>query len=287
MKNRNLHVSKITRPVASQAFLRKRLFKLMDSGYKHPVLWITAPAGSGKTTLASSFIESRSIPCLWYKADAGDADVATFFYYLGLAAKKIAPGRRQPLPLLTPEYIPGLPTFTRRYFEDLYSRLKPGSCIVFDNYQEVSEGSALHEVIRNGLEIIPENITVIFISRKAPPPAFARIRANQSIKLINWNDLQLTIEEFTNIIKLKLKGKPTLSKEVIAELHHITKGWAAGLILLMERIQEGGVSVKYTKAASLAQQLSGIKNANADSGRIMAVLWVVLGYLVSVVWSMR
>ncbi len=33
--------------------------------------WISAPAGSGKTTLVASFLEAHKIPCLWYQIDEG------------------------------------------------------------------------------------------------------------------------------------------------------------------------------------------------------------------------
>ena len=62
-------------------------------------------AGSGKTALTASYLDNGKFPCLWYRMDEGDGDIATFFYYLGLAAKKASPRKRKPLPLLTPEYL--------------------------------------------------------------------------------------------------------------------------------------------------------------------------------------
>jgi len=111
--------------------------------------------------LVSSYLEARKLPCLWYQIDTGDSDPATFFYYLGLAAKKTTPRKRKPLPLLTPEYLQGIPTFTLRYFEELFARLKIPSAIVFDNYQEVAEDAPFHEIILNGLSRIPERINAI------------------------------------------------------------------------------------------------------------------------------
>lgn len=49
------------------------------------------PPGAGKTTLAASYLDSQKRPLLWYQLDEGDADAATFFHYLGLAAGKLAP----------------------------------------------------------------------------------------------------------------------------------------------------------------------------------------------------
>ncbi|RPI76590.1 MAG: hypothetical protein EHM45_12500 [Desulfobacteraceae bacterium] len=128
---------KITRPILHGIHKCERLFMQIEKARARPVIWISAPAGSGKTTLVSSYLESHRLPSLWYQFDQGDADPATFFYYLGLAAKKAAPRKRQPLPLLTSEYSLGLPAFTARFFENLYSRLKHPAIMVFDDYHEM------------------------------------------------------------------------------------------------------------------------------------------------------
>src|ERR1039457_4973477 len=104
MDKNKLSIAKITRPKLSNVFARKRLFKELDNSKKKAVTWITGPAGSGKTTLVASYLDARKLPCLWYQVDSGDADIATFFYYMGLASKKASPRFRKPLPLLTPEY---------------------------------------------------------------------------------------------------------------------------------------------------------------------------------------
>ena len=149
MSERLAPIAKITRP-RIRGFSRDRLFGWLDETREYPLTWISAPAGSGKTTLVASYLEANKIPCLWYQVDERDADVAAFFSYLGLAAKKAAPQKRKPLPLLTPEYLQGLSTFTLRYFENLFSRLKLPSILVLDNYQTVPAESLFHEVINRG-----------------------------------------------------------------------------------------------------------------------------------------
>ena len=118
-------MSKITRPILTGVFPRKRLFRHLDRLRKRPVIWVSGPPGCGKTTLVASYLQTCKIPCLWFQLDEGDADPATFFYYLGQAAARASPRKRKTLPLLTPEYFQDIPTFTRRYFEELYSRLIP------------------------------------------------------------------------------------------------------------------------------------------------------------------
>jgi LuxR family maltose regulon positive regulatory protein len=112
-------LAKITRPTLSGVVQRNRLFALLDSGMGRTVNWLAAPAGSGKSTLVADYLDARALPCIWYQCDEGDTDLATFYYYMGLAAKKASPRHRKPLPLMTPEYLTGIPTFTRRFFEQL------------------------------------------------------------------------------------------------------------------------------------------------------------------------
>ena len=72
-------MSKVIRPILRDVFPRKRLFILLDQMRKQSAIWVSGPAGSGKTTLVNSYLETRGIPCLWYEVDEGDTDLATFF----------------------------------------------------------------------------------------------------------------------------------------------------------------------------------------------------------------
>jgi hypothetical protein len=119
MRQVSVTLSKIMLPLLSDIIPRKRLFRLLDVGRKRPIIWICGPLGSGKTTLAASYLKNRNLPCLWYRMDEGDDDAGSFFYYLGLAAKKAAPPKsrsRRQLPLLSPENLLALPTFTSPLF---------------------------------------------------------------------------------------------------------------------------------------------------------------------------
>jgi len=138
MKPSHPTLAKLTPPRLPKVVERTWLYKQLDHARKQrPIIWITGLPGMGKTTLITSYLRARKLKPLWYQIDSGDADLATFFHYLGLACTHAAPRYKQPLPHLTPEYLPGLPIFTRRFFETLYSRFKTPTLLIFDNYQEV------------------------------------------------------------------------------------------------------------------------------------------------------
>ena len=56
---------------------------------------------------------------LWYEVDETDTDLATFFYFLGGAARIATPRRRSALPLFTPQHQAGARAFARMYFRML------------------------------------------------------------------------------------------------------------------------------------------------------------------------
>ncbi|MGZ8474537.1 MAG: AAA family ATPase, partial [Candidatus Deferrimicrobiaceae bacterium] len=231
--------AKVTAPEITGYFPRKRLFRLLDSARKRPVVWVSALPGSGKTTLVGSYLDARRLPRLWYQVDERDADVATFFYYMGLAVQKAAPRKRKPMPLLTPEYLPGLPVFTRRFFDELFSRLPAPSVVVLDNYQKIPPGSMLHEVIRDAAACLPPKVNLLLVSRSAPPPAFADMRANRLSSVIGWEEMRLTGEEMRGIARLHRRR--SFRGEEIRRLGESADGWVAGLVLMLEKAVAGGV----------------------------------------------
>jgi DNA-binding SARP family transcriptional activator len=229
--------AKITRPQPTRVLARTRLFRQLDGARKHPVIWITAPPGAGKTTLVSSYLDQRKLKNLWYQVDESDADVATLFHYLRLAVKKAVPRTRKPLPHLSPEYLPSLAIFARRYFQDMYSRLKPPFVLILDNYQEAPIDTQFQEVVAAGLTELPQGGNAILISRSDPPPAFARLRAHEAISLLDWDELKLTLDESKGIVRLRLQKRyrKRYEEETLRSLHDKTQGWTAGLVLALEQ----------------------------------------------------
>ena len=80
-------LAKLTRPRLHWALARERLFERLDQPRAQgQAIYVAGPPGAGKTTLVTSWLEARAIAGIWYQIDAGDEDLATFFYYLGEAA---------------------------------------------------------------------------------------------------------------------------------------------------------------------------------------------------------
>src|SRR6185369_9260910 len=230
---------KITAPGLPAGIVqRERLFRLLDKSREKPVIWISGPGGSGKTTLVSSYLETRKLSAIWYQVDQGDADPAAFFYYMGLALRDTLPGT-EPLPLLTPEYLAGLKTFTRRYFDKLFTQLPAPFAIVFDNYQDVASSSPFHELIMEGLSSIPDGVTVIVLSRNEPPPVLTMHDAAEQIEFLGWSDIRFSFDEAKQFAGIQAES--SLETEALSRLYLKTDGWIAGLLLILESLKGGAL----------------------------------------------
>jgi ATP/maltotriose-dependent transcriptional regulator MalT len=225
--------ARLTRPQAESMLLRERAFLLLDRTASNRCTWVTAPAGAGKTMLAASWVESRQIDCLWLTLDAGDADPATLFHYLQLAAPRRKGDEQPQWPTLTPEFLPGLEVFARRFFEQLLSLYDAPFVVVFDNCHEVPEGAPLFSPILGALfDSLPAHGQLLLLSRLPMPAALARWRIHPAFRELGADDLRFTDQE---AVELATRVAPALSA-VALECNQWARGWAAGLKLLLSAV---------------------------------------------------
>lgn len=230
--NKNHTLAKLCRPECREVVRRPRLFGLLDEAFKRPVIWIKGLPGAGKSSLINSYIDDRGLQCVWYHIDGRDTDAAEFFYHLELAVRNALPLQTLKLPTFAPQFTTNVESFSRRYFEELFSKLKPPGVIVFDNYQDVAPDSVLHNAIMSAIASVPQRVNLVFLSREAPPPSFARAQAERKISFIGSEALHFTEAEITEF--LLSYGSDRATAEDARILHEKSRGWVAGLVLLME-----------------------------------------------------
>jgi LuxR family transcriptional regulator, maltose regulon positive regulatory protein len=225
-------LAKLTRPRQSGVLVRERLFDRLDELRRFPVIWVSGPPGSGKTTAIASYLEQRKPPNAWYQVDVTDDDPATLFYYL----REAAPKRGAPLPLLINEQHLALAEFSRRFFRLYFDRCPPRFVLVLDGVLIPDQDSALGQILHEAAQEVQEGQNLIVVSREGPPAAFARLELRQLIGRLGWEDLKLVPEE-TRAIATQVS---TLDEQALDLLHARCGGWMAGLRLVLEHYQRTG-----------------------------------------------
>lgn len=228
-------LSKLTRPRLHAPVVRERLFRRLDDLRATAPVWIAGPPGAGKTALVSSYLEAARAGVLWYQVDPADSDPATFFYFLRELVLVNTPRRGRALPLFTPEYLPDLRGFARRFFREACLRMPAGTVLVLDNLQELAADSPVHSALVAFVEELPEHAGILAISRTDPPPAFAECILNSRLSILSWNELRLSAEEGEAVAVAAGLQNIALARR----FHEQTDGWFAGFSLLLERARAG------------------------------------------------
>jgi len=213
----------------------------------HHLIFVSAPAGFGKTTLLSDWAAESGHPVAWLTLDANDNDATRFLAYL-LAALQLT-DRRLDEDLL--DALQGTrPPVLDDILTSLINRINAlAKCdneaiddfiVVLDDYHTITNETTLGAVAFL-LEHQPVNMHLVIATRSDPPLPLARLRGTGLITELRQSDLRFTEEEAGAFLGEMLECE--LLDEDIAVLTAKTEGWAAGL-------QMAAVSMKDQKDIS-------------------------------------
>ncbi len=217
---------------------RELLFARLDEGLEQRVILLSAPAGSGKTTLVRAWLANRARnadwPAVaWVSLDAGENDPVRFWRYVLTACSALRPELgRQALEMLSrsPQSFESALTV---FLNEL--ALLPGrGILVLEDYHAINS-PRVHEMLTFLLDYVPETLRVVVITRGDPPLPLARWRAHDKLCELRAADLRFTLEETQCFLRQAIPFPFT--SETIASLDERVEGWAAGLRLLALALQ--------------------------------------------------
>ncbi len=219
-------------PVRPEIVSRPRLIERLNVGLGHKLTLISAPAGFGKTTLASAWVhqlqESKDIACAWVSLDESDNDPVRFFEYLIAALQQVDQELGQAMrSLLGTVQMPATSSLMTLLINDVAS-LDNALVLVLDDYH-VIESASVHEAVTFLLEHAPPRMHVIITARGEPPLPLARLRARGLVTDVRPEMLRFTLPE-TGAFMERVLGV-TLAADTLSVLETKTEGWVAGLQL--------------------------------------------------------
>ena len=241
--------AKITFPDLPDLPQRPRLAHLFATRRHTPAVWITGAPGAGKTTALVRHLRAQAVPVLWYRCDPDDCDPLRVCRFLLLAAIRLNPALTQrQLPSCLSSAVEMM-SLARGFFRELFAALPPSLHLVFDDYQRVERGSLTHELLAIALDELPAGRRLVLCGRSRPPSAYVRACANGALDFIEARELQLEHEEVG--ILMREHGAREMADTDIARLQEITRGWAAGIMLLGPKGSQTEIAIRHGNRAGL------------------------------------
>jgi ATP/maltotriose-dependent transcriptional regulator MalT len=209
--------------------LRERLTEVLNADGGGTLTLVVAPAGFGKTTLLTAWIEGlpeeQPRRVAWLSLEPGDHDLVQLLRYLIAALQRCQPtlGETALQLLDTPQ--PSIESVLTLLINDL-TLLEPELHLVLEDYHLV-HAPAIHQAFRFLIDHLPPQLHLIIATREDPPLPLARLRARQQVHEIRAADLRFTRDEVAAFFAESMGL--ALDEEEIAALEQRTEGWVAGL----------------------------------------------------------
>ena len=216
----------------SDVVIRPRLLEQLQAGLKEQrkLTLVSAPAGYGKTTLITSWLNSfaESTRYIWLSLEKGDSEPGRFLSYWVAAWNRITDF--VPEDILELLDAPQLPPFQNILDEviNALARLEVPAVLVLDDYHVITN-PLIHEMLEYFLEHQPRQVYLVITTRSDPPLPLARLRARSQMVEIRESDLRFTEEEAGHFFNQSMQL--VLEDEDIRSLEMRTEGWAVGLQL--------------------------------------------------------
>src|SRR5437588_3798113 len=210
---------------------RPRLLERLNEGLHRKLTLIAAPAGFGKTTLVSEWVEGIERPrarTAWLSLDEGDNDPARFLTYLVAALQTIAPTIGEGALGVLQSLQPPPPEAMLTALLNEITTLPDHFVLVLDDYH-VIDAKAVDQAFTYLVEHLPPQMHLVIATREDPQLPLARLRARSHLTEVRTADLRFTPFEAAAFLN-QVMGL-TLSAADIAALEDHTEGWIAGLQL--------------------------------------------------------
>ncbi|WP_231617478.1 LuxR C-terminal-related transcriptional regulator [Novipirellula aureliae] len=222
--------TKVRPPVAVQRLVsRPRLLELLQRNPRRPLTVVSAPAGYGKTTLVSQWLQDAEVKPAWVQLGEENSELRIFLSYLVAAVQVRFPTAcSDTAVLLKAAQLPPSLLLAETLSNDLDSIAEP-LIVVLDDYHLISN-SGIHELLDKLLLHPPRPLHLVLVTRHDPPISMASLRARGWLTEIRQDDLRFTNAEVNAV--LGEMAEVSVSQATLDHLEQQIEGWMVGLHLV-------------------------------------------------------
>ncbi len=243
--------TKLHRPQVGTGHLhRQHLLERLGNRLHRPLTLVSAPAGYGKSTLVSCWLEACDLPAAWLSLDESDNDLHLFLSYVLAAVQTVFPEAGQEIQtiLKAPE-LPPMNVLTGLMVNTL-DRIDTPFILAIDDYHLV-HNNAIHKLFEEILKHPPHALHLVLMTRSDPPLPVAKLRAKGQMTEIRVMDLCFSHIETAEFLK-QILGTP-IEDSIVSKFEKKSEGWVTGL-------QLAALSLRHTD--NIERVAAGLPDAN-------------------------
>ncbi len=228
-------------PPRPHALLRPRLIERLseNQGRGRALTLVSAPAGFGKSTLLSVWIDQRArqdpeFRVAWLSLDEGDNDPSRFLLYLAAALHGVEPscGADAMAALHSPQ-----PPSAAAILTDLINEIDGISgdiLLVLDDYHAV-HSPQVDDELAFLLEHLPARMRLVIATREDPNLPLARLRAKGELTELRAADLRFSPDEAADFLR-RVMGLELTAEDIAGFIHSFTGSHRFVLDYLAEEV---------------------------------------------------
>lgn len=215
-----------------------------------PLVLVTAPAGFGKSTLVSAWLQRQHMPAAWLSLDSSDNDPGQFLSYLVGALHLIDPA-------LGASQVNRIQTAGAADSEAVYADVlkivvndiaaQPAPFILVLDDCHLLKAQPVLRLLTFLVEHRPAQLRLMVLARENMPLPVSRLRVRRQLVEIRQADLQFSAAEAEDFLREGM-GIRQLTDNDILILEQRTEGWIAGLQLAGLSIQSETDTARFIRA---------------------------------------
>jgi LuxR family transcriptional regulator, maltose regulon positive regulatory protein len=205
---------------------RGNLLDWLEASAATSVVAICAPAGYGKTVLATEWAKRDSRPFVWLSIDRQDNDAAVLLTYMAVGLDRVEPIDPAVFAALASRGASITQTVVPRLGAALSSKALP-VVVVLDDVHLLHDQEGLH-ALSVLVDHLPQGSQLAVISRDEPPLPLARWRAEGRLAELGPGELAMDPLEAGRLLAA---ARVELPDGEVAELTRRTEGWPVALYL--------------------------------------------------------
>nr|MBS0021516.1 response regulator [Gammaproteobacteria bacterium] len=218
-------------PMTPDLVVRSQLMEQLNRGRTRPLTLVSAPAGYGKSTLVSSWLDTCHYPSAWLSLDEGDNELSQFLRYLVAAVRCISPAALGHTLLMSAAPSQPPVSVMAVCLTNELDQLEAPIILVLDDYHRIRD-AAVHKLLVELLRYPPRPLHLVLATRRDPPLLIDELRARDQITEIRAADLRFTAVETARFLK-KASPDQVIDAATAEAWTEKTEGWVTGLRLLV------------------------------------------------------